>query len=64
MVDGYLSAFSLIQIAVAVLLGNVMTRVLFRGWDRVKSDRTDWLTTAFYLGPLAAIVVVLIGSAS
>jgi hypothetical protein len=30
----------------------------------VKSDRTDWLTTAFYLGPLAAIVVVLIGSAS
>jgi hypothetical protein len=59
-----LNSFAIIQIAVAVMLGNVMTRILFRGWERVKTDRTDWLTTAFYLGPLAAIVIVLIGSAS
>jgi hypothetical protein len=59
-----LDAFGVVQLAVAVMLGNVMTRILFRGWDRVKSDRTDWLTTAFYLGPIAAIVIVLIGSGS
>lgn len=50
------------QLAVAILLGNVMTRVLFRGWERLKQDRSDWLTSLFYLAPLAAIILVLIGS--
>jgi hypothetical protein len=52
------------QIAVAILLGNVMIRILFRGWERVKGNRSDWLTNGFYLGPLAAIILVLIGSTS
>ena len=56
------SAFQVMQLAVAILLGNVMTRVLFRGWERVKKDRFDFWTTVFYLGPLFAIVLVLIGS--
>lgn len=58
------SAFAVLQIAVAVLLGNVMTRVLFRGWERVKTEKTDWLTTLFYLGPLGMIFLVLIGSSN
>jgi hypothetical protein len=28
----------------------------------VKAEKLDWLTTAFYLGPLGLIVLVLIGS--
>jgi hypothetical protein len=39
-----------------------MTRCLFRGWDRVKQERLDFWTAAFYVGPLAMIVLVLIGS--
>jgi hypothetical protein len=57
-----MDGFTLLQIAVAVLLGNVMTRCLFRGWDRVKQERLDFWTAAFYVGPLAMIVLVLIGS--
>jgi hypothetical protein len=56
------SAFQVCQLAVAILLGNIMTRCLFRGWERVKKDRVDWSTSAFYLAPLGMIVLVLIGS--
>ena len=58
------TAFQVLQLAVAILVGNVMTRVLFRGWERVKAEKVDWLTSAFYLGPLGLIVLVLIGSTS
>lgn len=57
-----LTSFMILQIAVAVLLGNVMTRCLFRGWERVKQEKVDLTTAAFYLAPLALIVIVLIGS--
>jgi hypothetical protein len=56
------SAFQVCQLAVAFLIGNVMTRCLFRGWERVKADKVDWTTSAFYLAPLGLIILVLIGS--
>ncbi len=56
------SAFQVVQVAIAILLGNVMTRCLFRGWERVKQDKVDWQTAGFYLAPLACIVIVLLGS--
>jgi hypothetical protein len=56
--------FTIVQIAVAVLLGNIMTRVLFRGWDRLKTrpNPFDFKTALFYLAPLGLIVLVLVGS--
>ena len=56
------SAFQIMQLAIAILLGNVMTRVLFRGWQRIREERSDFWTTMFYVAPLAAIVIVLLGS--
>jgi hypothetical protein len=56
------SAFQVCQLAVAILLGEEKKRCLFRGWERVKKDRVDWSTSAFYLAPLGMIVLVLIGS--
>lgn len=57
-----MGAFTILQIAVAVMLGNVMTRILFKGWERVKTDTVDMKTVAFYLGPLGLTLLVLIGS--
>lgn len=57
-----MDAFTLLQIAAAVLLGNITTRILFRGWDRIKTERLDLTTLAFYAGPLGLIALVLIGS--
>jgi hypothetical protein len=57
-----MDAFTMLQVAVAVMLGNVLTRILFKGWERVKADRVDWSTAAFYIGPLGLLILVLIGS--
>jgi hypothetical protein len=57
-----MDAFTMLQVAVAVMLGNVLTRILFKGWERVKQERLDFSTLAFYAGPLGLLVLVLIGS--
>lgn len=57
------TAFQVVQIAVGVLLGNLMTLALYRGYKRLDTPRVWSLETAgLYLGPLAMIVLVLIGS--
>ena len=58
-----MTAFMVAQIAVGVLLGNVATRCLFRGWERVRQERVDLTTAAFYGAPLVLIILVLVGSA-
>lgn len=60
-----MTAFQVLQIAVGVLLGNIMTRCLFRAWDSIKAedDTTFSVKTAlFYLAPLGLIVLVMTGS--
>lgn len=56
------TAFQMAQIAAAVLIGNVLTRVLFQGWERMKNRQKG--DALFYLAPLAFIVLVVLGSTS
>lgn len=59
------SAFQVVQIATGVLLGNIMTLCLYKGYKRLDGPKTwTWETAGIYLGPLAMIVIVLIGSTS
>lgn len=51
-----------LQIAVAVLLGNVMTRILFRGWERIREEKLTLSTYFDFLAPVAMILLVFIGS--
>jgi hypothetical protein len=54
------TAFDLVSFAVAVLIGNVMTLALLKGWQRMKrEDSFSWVTAAYYLGPLCMIIAVL-----
>ena len=57
-----IDAFGILQIAVAVLLGNVMTRILFTGWERIKAERFSLVTYFDFLAPVAMILIVIIGS--
>lgn len=57
-----MTAFTVLQIAVAVLIGNVMTRILFRGWEKIQAERFSLSTYFDFLAPVAMILLVLIGS--
>lgn len=56
------SGFTVLQIAVAVLIGNVMTRVLFTGWERIREEKFSLVTYFDFLAPVGMILLVLIGS--
>ena len=56
-----MDAFMVLQIAVAVFLGNVMTLGLVRAWQRMKmGEDVSWSLGFYWLAPLGLTLVVLL----
>ena len=55
-----MTSFQMIQIAMAVFVGNVMTICVIKGYQRMKaSDRFDWITAGLFCGPMLATAAIL-----
>ena len=55
-----MDAFTILQVAVAVFLGNVATLATFKAWQRMKrEDRFDWVTGFYWITPLSGSALVL-----
>ena len=55
-----MDAFGVLTFATAVLIGNLATLSLIKGYQRMKREnRFEWVTAFYYLSPLALIIGVL-----
>lgn len=62
-----MTAFNVLQIAVAVMCGNILTKLLFTAWGSIKAEDEGMFslrTAACYLGPLGLILLVMAGSSN
>lgn len=55
-----IDAANIMSLATAVLIGNIATIMLIKGYQRMKrEDRFEWVTAGLYLAPLMLIVGIL-----
>lgn len=55
-----MDSYTIIQVAVAVFLGNVMTLGVVKAYQRMKlENRFEWVTAVYFLAPLIATAGIL-----
>jgi hypothetical protein len=59
-----LTAFQVMQIAMAVFAGNALTLLMVKGYQWMIAEGSPWWASACYAFPLLLVVLVLIGSTS
>jgi hypothetical protein len=57
-----IDAFTMMQIAIAVFIGNALTLLMVKGYQKLDADGSKWFARACYALPLAMAALALIGS--